>query len=219
MTRPAVITAGATRNPIDAIRFISAFSTGRTGAALADALAPHGPVTLLGSAEACLRLDPAAGALPQEYRSTRDLMAKLVEHIRARPRAIVVHAAAVGDYEVADAAGKSKIPSGSDELILRLTPTPKILDRLKPTSEDIRLVSFKAAAPETTDQQLADIARRQRERTRSDLVFANVLGRLSSRVLLLGEQPRWFDSREDAITALTRQLRAWQDEEGPRPGR
>ena len=211
MTLPVLISAGATRNPIDAIRYISAFSTGRTGVAIAEALSETGPVTLLGSAEACLRATASPTLSLQEYRSTRDLMQQMLSFIQANPRAIVVHAAAVGDYEIADG-GQGKIPSGSDELILRFTPTPKIVDHLRAESAAIRLVSFKAAAPDTTDAQLVSIASRQRARTTSDLVFANVIGRLSSRVLLLGEQPTWHETRTGALTGLIEALQQWQSD-------
>jgi phosphopantothenoylcysteine synthetase/decarboxylase len=166
-------------------------------------------VTLLGSAEACLRATTSPALSLLEYRSTRDLMQLMLTFIQAHPDAIVVHAAAVGDYEIADA-GQGKIPSGSDELILRFTPTPKIVDHLRAESDAIRLVSFKAAAPETSDEQLVAIASRQRGRTDSDLVFANVIGRLSSRVLLLGEQPEWHATRSGALSSLIETLQRWQ---------
>jgi phosphopantothenoylcysteine decarboxylase/phosphopantothenate--cysteine ligase len=212
MSRHTLISAGATRNPLDAIRYISAFSTGRTGVAIAEALAGGaGAVTLLGSAEACLRATPSESLEVVEYRSTRDLLAKMLAKVTGSPRCVVIHAAAVGDYEMSDAGG-AKIPSGSDELVLRLTPTPKIVDLLKAQSPEIRLVSFKAASPETTDEGLVRLASRQRERTGSDLVFANVIGRLSSRILLLGEEPRWMDTRTAALEALIEVVRQWQEE-------
>ena len=208
MPHPVLITAGATRNPLDAIRYISAASTGRTGVHLAEQLAPHADVTLLASPEAALRAQATGAAIRIEpYGSTRDLLARMEHHVRANPTAVVVHACAVGDYEAEP--GAAKIPSGSDELVLRLRPTPKIVDQLRGFSPDIRLVSFKAASPETTDEDLCDIAGRQRDRTASDLVFANVIGRLSQRVLLLGGAPRWFETRGEALAALLDDLRGW----------
>ena len=51
-----LITAGATRNPLDAVRLLTARSSGRTGVGIArDLLARGVKVHLLGSAEACLR--------------------------------------------------------------------------------------------------------------------------------------------------------------------
>jgi len=119
---------------------------------------------------------------------------------RVNPQGIIVHASAVGDYEADPKA--AKIPSGQQTLVLTLRPTPKILDQLVGFSQGIRLVSFKAASPETTDDALEQIATAQLKRTRSDVVFANVIGRTGSRVLLMADQPRWFAHRPEATQAL-----------------
>ena len=68
-------------------------------------------------------------------------------------------------------------------------------------------VTFKAASPETTDGALTAIAEAQRARTGSDLVFANVLGRLE-RVQLVEAGGVRYARREEAIEALVR----WVDE-------
>ncbi len=197
--RPLLVTAGATRNPIDAIRYLSAHSGGSTGAAVARALAPHTHVTVLASADARARLPAGVAVLPMG--STRELLASMREQVAQHPRAVVVHAAAVGDYEAAEAAGK--IPSGQEELVLRLQPTPKIVDRVCQWSPDVRLVSFKAAPPGTGPDALVEIARSQLERTRSALVFANAIGQLRSSVALVEAQAHaHFADRGDAIAAL-----------------
>lgn len=200
--RPVLITAGATRNPLDAIRCLSAFSSGRTGVALASALHAQHSVTLLGSAEALLRAQglPIEGV---EYRSTRDLMAKMKDWVLAHPAGVVLHAAAVGDYEAAAGAAATKLPSGSAELVLRLQPTPKIVDAIRGWSPRIRLVSFKAASPETTEPALVALAQAQQLRTGSHLVFANVIGRLGELVLLVRDgRVERFDDRSQALDAL-----------------
>ena len=205
--RPVLVTAGATRNPVDAIRYLSAHATGRTGVTVASALAEDGgPVRLLGSAEACLR----GASLPavEEYTSTRDLMARMRRWLQSHPQGVVVHSAAVGDYEAA--AEGAKLPSGQDELVLRLTPTPKILDHLKQWAPDCRVVSFKAASPETTPEALVALAQGQRARSGSDLVFANVIGALDRGVWLVGDAPRRFEARPDAVLALVEQVRRWR---------
>lgn len=215
---PAVLlTAGATRNPIDAMRSISANSSGATGLWLAEALAPFGPVHLLGSEEALLRAALArrgapcpAGRSEEAFGSTRDLMARMERWCRAHAEGVVIAAAAVGDYErVAPAEGPQKIPSGQAELVLRLGPTPKIIDQLHGWSPGLRLVSFKAASPETTPEQLAEIADKQRVRTRSSLVFANVLGRLGALALLVDARGvERFDDRGAALAALVARIEA-----------
>lgn len=188
--RPVLVTAGATRNPVDAIRFLSAHSSGRTGGRIAGSLARAGlDVTMLASPEAWLRLqaevpDQAAQVGCVEYTSTYDLLERMEAWLTARPDGIVIHAAAVGDYAIADRA-TTKLPSGADELVLRLRPTPKIVDRVREWAPGCCLVSFKAASPETDADALARLATAQRERTDSDLVFANIIGNLQSLVLLV----------------------------------
>lgn len=195
-----LITAGATRNPLDAIRYLSAFSSGSTGVGLAAALSDAGLVTLLGSAEACLRA--GADTQTEEFVSTRDLMARMERWVLAHPDGIVIHAAAVGDYEAAEDDGE-KIPSGQAELIIRLRPTPKILDRIRDWSPAARIISFKAASPETTDERLVEIAEAQRCRTGSTCVFANIIGRLQEGILLQRESgSEWHATRSAALAAL-----------------
>lgn len=195
----ALIIAGATRNPIDAVRYLSARSSGRTGVAVALDLVARGvQVHLLGSAEALLRAPELDG---EEYGSTRDLMARMERWVRAHPRGAVVHAAAVGDYEVVSGTD-GKIPSGRVRLTLELGPTPKIADHVRSWGCAGPYVTFKAAPPRTPLDALEAIARHQRERTGCDLVFANTLGALGVDVLLVGQQVRHHAERPAAIAAL-----------------
>ena len=205
-----LVTAGATRNPIDAIRFMSADASGRTGISLSSALNKAGvAVHLLGSREALLRQrlaeahgnDTPSPLSKEEYGSTRDLMARMKAWVQATPSGAVIHSAAVGDYEATALA--SKISSGAAELSIQLHPTPKILDHLRAWGLTGPLVSFKAASPETTDAKLVEIARAQLHRSGSDLVFTNIIGRTTTGVhLVSAHSDRAFDARSDAIAAL-----------------
>lgn len=201
-----LFSAGATRNPLDAIRYLSAHATGRTAVDLATRLAARGHrVHLLGSAEACLR---AGNAVPTEaFTSTRDLMGRMERWCRAHPDGVVVHSAAVGDYEAAPRT--DKIPSGQPSIQFTLTPTPKIVDHIRGWSPGVFLVSFKAADPSVDAAQLEAIARAQLVRTGSDLVFANVLGHIERDVLLVrpgGTEA--FAARADALDRLVALLDA-----------
>ncbi len=196
-----VITAGATRNPLDAIRFLSARASGQTGISIAQNLYGRSlRVHLLGSREALLRAGDTPVGL-EEYGSTRDLMDRLRAQVEADPSCGVVHSAAVGDYE-ADPS-REKIPSGRAALTLTLRPTPKILDAIRSWGLTGPLVSFKAASPQTTDEALVAIARAQLRRTGSDRVFANVIGRTGTDVFLVDEAKAVrFEVRNTAIAAL-----------------
>lgn len=198
--RPVLVTAGATRNPIDAMRYISANSSGRTSVAIARALVAHGcDALLLGSPEACLRGD---GLRTEEFTDTRDLMRRMERWVLANPNGAVVHAAAVGDYEVSEPSA-TKIGSNLETLTLTLTPTPKIADHVRAWSPGVQLITFKAAPPNTDGETLVRICRKQLQRTGSDLVLGNVLGSLAATTTLVDASgSEAFDDRAMALHAL-----------------
>ena len=201
---PALVTAGATRNPVDAIRYLSSGATGTTGLALATALAATHDVVLLGSEEACLR-GRDSGLAMATFGSTRDLMAKVEHQLRSRPGGVFVHTAAVGDYEAEALA--TKIPSGQAELVLRLRPTPKIVDRVRDWDPTVFLVSFKAGSPDWDESRLLAVAGAQRGRSRSDLVFANRIGDLDQSCAIVGPTGvERFGDRQAALARLVERI-------------
>ena len=97
MPRPILITAGATRNPIDSMRSLTAHSSGATGVYIAHSLQSHGrQCTLMGSNVALLQ--PNCPSERIEFTSTRDLFDKMKAWIVQHPTGIIIHAAAVGDF-------------------------------------------------------------------------------------------------------------------------
>ena len=196
---PILITAGATRNFLDSMRCITANASGKTGAWLASQL-PN--TTLLGSPSALLHLQLLKGkGQTVEYSSTQDLHDKMKEWVLKHPNCIIVHSAAVGDYEAVPQTGK--IPSGQALLQITLRPTIKILDCIQHWSSAARVVSFKAAPPQTSGQALTNIARKQLTRTNSKLVFANVLTQTGRDVQLVSaHSAQSFQERSAALQAL-----------------
>ncbi len=155
-TRPGrpprvLVTAGGTEEPIDGVRTIGNFSTGRTGAALAEACALRGcEVTLLRAHRAAPARPPVAEAT---FGSFAELEAALRRELGGSRFDVVVHAAAVGDYSVASleidglprpAARDGKLDSGR-EVMIRLQANPKLVDHLRGWSAnpDLRVVAFK----------------------------------------------------------------------------
>lgn len=140
-----LVTSGATREPIDAVRFLSNVSSGRTGALLADALARHGhSVTLLHGQGAEL---PEQVKDIEAFSSTADLQARLRRLLGAGAFGAVVHAAAVSDYRPAES-GDGKLTSYAASLTLHLVPTPKLLPELKrhAAPRPLKVVGFKLTA-------------------------------------------------------------------------
>jgi phosphopantothenate---cysteine ligase (CTP) len=140
-----LITSGATREPIDAVRFLSNVSTGRTGALLADALAAHGHTVTLLHGQSAVR--PSASAITTEtFSSTEDLQSQLRRLLGAGCFDAVIHAAAVSDYRPPET-HDGKMSSYAAEITLRLVPTPKLLPGLKHTSpRPLKVIGFKLTA-------------------------------------------------------------------------
>ena len=119
-----LITAGPTREPIDAVRFLSNRSSGRLGLALARAglEAGHEVTLLLGPVEA-----PAVpeGVVTHRFETTRELEALLGEHV---PRCdALIMAAAVADYRPVRAREGKLAREGEGRVTLELEPTPDLI--------------------------------------------------------------------------------------------
>jgi len=167
-----LVSAGGTREPIDAVRVITNRSSGKQGYALAEAaLARGAKVTLVTTVDR----PPPVGAEVVRVDSAADMQAAIVPI--APDHDVVIMAAAVADFTVADPAG-NKIKKRDDGTVpeLRLVPTHDFLvdlGRDKPAGQV--LVGFAAE----TDDVLAN-ARGKLTRKRLDLIVANDVGAAGS---------------------------------------
>ncbi len=137
-----VVTSGATREPIDGVRFISNLSSGRTGAAICETLAARGfRVIQLHGIDSAL----APGVAGREpFSDHASLDASLRRRLADGGCDAVIHAAAVGDFSVTAPEPGVKLESGR-ERVLRLRPNPKIIDRIRgyAAGRPLTLVGFK----------------------------------------------------------------------------
>ena len=139
-----LVTSGATREPIDAVRFLSNVSTGRTGALLADALAQHGHAVTLLHGEAAVH--PTRVTDTEAFSSTANLQDQLRRLLGTGNYNAVIHCAAVSDYRPAET-HDGKMSSYAPEITLRLVPTPKLLPGLKHTApRPLKVIGFKLTA-------------------------------------------------------------------------
>jgi phosphopantothenoylcysteine decarboxylase/phosphopantothenate--cysteine ligase len=140
-----LVTAGATREPIDAVRYLSNISSGATGSAIADFLAASGHEVFLLHGEGAVR-GGSSGVTCGVFGSTEQLAARLESTLGQGGFDLVVHAAAVADYRP-DTTHLGKLGSYAEELVLRLVPTPKLLPLLKSWSPTpLRVLGFKLTA-------------------------------------------------------------------------
>jgi phosphopantothenoylcysteine decarboxylase / phosphopantothenate---cysteine ligase len=122
-----LVTAGGTREPIDAVRFVGNRSSGRMGFALAEAAARRGAsVTVIA---ANVSLPRRTGIRFVDVETAAELAAACDE--RFEQTDVLLMAAAVADYRPEhEHAGKLKKDQAGGELELRLVRTPDVLSTL-----------------------------------------------------------------------------------------
>lgn len=151
-----LITSGASREPIDDVRFVTNLSTGTTGAELASALVARGAsVTLLHGEGARL---PAEPRIEREcFGSAADLESRLRTRLQAENYDAVIMCAAVADYRPS-LATKGKIRSDAAHLTLKLVRNPKILPRIKSfASQAPVVVGFKLTSTPSAEARRAAV--------------------------------------------------------------
>jgi phosphopantothenoylcysteine decarboxylase / phosphopantothenate---cysteine ligase len=122
-----LVTAGGTREPIDAVRFVGNRSSGRMGFALADAAARRGAAVTVVAANVGLDRTPGIEYVDVE---TADELAQATRE-RFAQADVLLMAAAVADYRPATAhAGKLKKDETGEELRLTLERTEDVLSTL-----------------------------------------------------------------------------------------
>jgi phosphopantothenoylcysteine decarboxylase / phosphopantothenate---cysteine ligase len=202
-----VVTAGGTREPLDAVRFLGNRSSGRMGVALAAEAKRRGArVTLVGANLGV----PAPGGVELVAAPTAADMAR---EVLARADAdLVVMAAAVADYRPS-ASHAGKRPKDMNGWTVELEPTLDILSVLGDKRTNGRLVvGFAAEASEDGLER----ARRKLHNKGVDLVVYNDVSRddvgfdaVENEVVLLttaGERPVARAPKEDVAAEILDEL-------------
>jgi phosphopantothenoylcysteine decarboxylase/phosphopantothenate--cysteine ligase len=158
--RKVVVTAGGTREPIDPVRYVSNYSSGKMGYAIAEAARDRGAEAVLVGAPTALPTPYGVRLVPvQRAAEMRDA----VVH-ECRDAQALVMAAAVADYQPA-ATAEQKMKRRAKTLNLELTRTPDILAE---AGKGFIRVGFAAES-----ENLVANARRKLKSKGLDLIAAN----------------------------------------------
>jgi phosphopantothenoylcysteine decarboxylase / phosphopantothenate---cysteine ligase len=182
-----LVTAGGTREPIDAVRFIGNRSSGRMGFALADEAARRGAHVTVVAANVALPRNPAVRYV--DVGTAAELAAATAEFDRCD---VLLMAAAVADYRPADARA-DKIKKTEAELELRLERTEDVLSTLAERRRDGQLIVGFAAE---TGARALEYGREKLARKRLDAVIVNDVAARG-----IG-----FDSPENEVTVVSRDM-------------
>jgi len=177
-----LITAGPTREKIDPVRYLSNRSSGRMGYALAEAALRRGARVLLVTGPTSLKPPSAAEVI--QIQSAAEMTDAV---LRLLPEAsIVIKAAAVADYTVANPPDQKVKRSGP--LKLELTPTTDILAEISRRKQGQIVIGF---AAET--ENVIENARKKLASKSLDAIVVNDVSK----------EGVGFDTDRNAVTILT----------------
>lgn len=182
-----LVTAGGTREPIDAVRAITNRSSGKMGFAVAAEAAVRGAEVILIAGPCALPTPPGVRRVDVETA----LEMREAVHAEFGSVTVAVMAAAVGDFRPADpSARKIKkedlAPGGGIQL--DLVANPDILAEISRERGERVVVGFAAESHE-----VVEAARRKLERKGCDLMVANDISRRDS----------GFDTDENAVILVS----------------
>lgn len=180
-----LITAGSTQIPIDKVRIISNIFKGKTGMRLAVDGENFGHnIVLLANPNAKDEIEKIKIApwyksklynpniRLKTYKTFDDLHRLMEYEIINNKYDCIIHSAAVSDYKVLNPVD-GKISSGKEELVLKLTPTIKLVDQIRePWGFKGILVKFKLEVGVDEDT-LIQIAKKSRAHSSADYIVAN----------------------------------------------
>lgn len=176
LTRPkdmkglkVIITAGPTREYIDAVRFISNPSSGKMGVSLAIASIQRGAQVTMVYGPGTVEPPPLTKVVSVE--STRDMLDAVVSNLKKEHYDIMISTAAVSDYGP-DMKVNAKTPSGKKDLTVRFVPLPKVIGKAREVAPNIFMVGFKAEY-NIPKEQLISCALRKIKKAKLDLIVAN----------------------------------------------
>jgi len=168
-----LITSGPTRGHIDRVRFITNKSTGRLGVLIAEEALEAGAQVTFIYGKGSLTPDPHAHLRLIEIQTVGEVLVAAQQELTSGHYDAIIHLMAVLDYEPVEFV-PDKTPSGREEWVVPLKPTPKVIARMKEWAPDALLVGFKLE-DHVSDEELITAARALAERTGAALVVANNL--------------------------------------------
>jgi phosphopantothenoylcysteine decarboxylase/phosphopantothenate--cysteine ligase len=202
-----LITAGGTREYIDAVRFISNASSGKMGYALARAAEEAGHKVTLISASA---LQPPIGVEFVGVDSAEEMFAAVKKHF-AKCDCLIM-AAAVADYTPVCPA-KTKIKRGNKALTIKLKPTADIL---KWAGKHEKVKSKKAKSKRQIiigfaleDKAIRTRAERKLKEKNLDMIIANTpaaIGAEKSTVQIKMPDSKWLKLARSTKTTIAQKI-------------
>jgi phosphopantothenoylcysteine synthetase/decarboxylase len=152
-----IVTAGPTYEPLDDVRRLTNFSTGRLGTELANYLAARGHKVVLLVGETATYSGERRAQCVETFTTTADLRGKL-KVMSSKKVDAIFHAAAAGDFmfgkifapgesgKLGEITPAKKLSTRRGKLLAELVPVPKIIAELRGWFPKTKIVGWKFEA-------------------------------------------------------------------------
>ena len=184
-----VITAGPTREALDPVRYISNYSSGKMGYAIASAAIDAGALVTLISGPVNL-IEPE-GCKFLSVVSAEEMLSAVLEVSESAH--IFIGAAAVSDYKI-ESISEEKIKSNDETLTLTLRKSPDIIQSVAKKYEHLFVVGFAAES-----NNLEGYAKEKLEKKGLDAIIANDISRSDIGFNSDSNEVSWIDKNSSLI--------------------
>ena len=184
-----VITAGPTREALDPVRYVSNYSSGKMGYALASAAIDAGALVTLISGP--VNLTEPEGCKFLSVVSAEEMLSAVLEVSESAH--IFIGAAAVSDYKI-ESVSEEKIKSNDETLTLTLRKNPDIIQTVAKTFEQLFVVGFAAES-----NNLEGYAKEKLEKKGLDAIIANDISRSDIGFNSDSNEVSWIDKNSSLI--------------------
>jgi phosphopantothenoylcysteine decarboxylase/phosphopantothenate--cysteine ligase len=164
-----LITAGPTREYIDAFRYITNPSSGKMGVAIAEEALERGAIVTMIYGPAIVQPPPNSKVVKIE--TTEEMLDAVVHELKAAKYDVAILSAAASDWGPIDRK-MEKMPSSKGDWVLRLKALPKIIAEVKKADPNVFLIGFKAEY-DITEKELIDRSYKRLKEMKMDLIVAN----------------------------------------------
>ena len=184
-----VITAGPTREALDPVRYVSNYSSGKMGYAIASAAIDAGALVTLISGPVNL-IEPE-GCKFLSVVSAEEMLSAVLEVSESAH--IFIGAAAVSDYKI-ESVSEEKIKSNDETLTLTLRKSPDIIQSVAKKYEQLFVVGFAAES-----NNLEGYAKEKLEKKGLDAIIANDISRSDIGFNSDSNEVSWIDKSSSLI--------------------
>ena len=190
-----LITAGPTREYIDAFRYITNPSSGKMGVAIAEEALKRGAMVTVIYGPAIV--PPPSNSKVVKIETTEEMLDAVIHELKETKYEIAILSAAASDWGPINRKMK-KTPSNKGNWVLRLKALPKIIAEVKKTDPNIFLVGFKAEY-DITEKELIDRSYKRLKEMNMDLIVANDVSKVDRGFNVDTNEVYILDQKSDVI--------------------